>query len=164
MGILNSTGEYVMNLDPDDIFAENNDLNILYYSAKKYNVELVLFLLKRVDTNLININSLNNYLKSINLKKIKSTNVPNYLITNKFIKRNISLKSIQFFKEKIYGNKWNYHEDNIWSLLISGYAKSEKIIYKYFYIYLRNKHSLMSHRNTINIASIFLDLNHFFIC
>ena len=94
MGILNSTGEYVMNLDPDDIFAENNDLNILYYSAKKYNVELVLFLLKRVDTNLININSLNNYLKSINLKKIKSTNVPNYLITNKFIKRNISLKSI----------------------------------------------------------------------
>ena len=91
-----------MNLDPDDIFAENNDLNILYYSAKKYNVELVLFLLKRVDTNLININSLNNYLKSINLKKIKSTNVPNYLITNKFIKRNISLKSIQFFKEKIY--------------------------------------------------------------
>ena len=60
MGILNSTGEYVMNLDPDDKLAENNNLNILYYSAKKHNVELILFLLEKIESNLINITSLNN--------------------------------------------------------------------------------------------------------
>ena len=60
MGILNSTGEYVMNLDPDDILAEYNSLNTLYYIAKKKNAEVIEFLMKLIHSNQNNISSLNN--------------------------------------------------------------------------------------------------------
>ena len=66
------------------------------------------------------------------------------ILTNKFIKRELILKVYRSFKHKIYGNKWNYHEDNIWSKLITKYAKSKIILNKYMYLYLLNKDSLMN--------------------
>ena len=47
MGILNSTGEFVMNLDPDDQFIGVNNLKFLYYKSKKFKLDLIEFLLKR---------------------------------------------------------------------------------------------------------------------
>ena len=34
MGILNSKGEYLLNLDPDDELKDENDLEIIYKKAK----------------------------------------------------------------------------------------------------------------------------------
>ena len=43
------------------------------------------------------------------------------MITNKLIKREIFLKAYKEFKDEIYNGKWNYHEDNIWSILVNIY-------------------------------------------
>ena len=51
MGMKNSNGEYVMNLDPDDKFDDIDNLELLYNKAKISNSDLVIFLLKRIPLN-----------------------------------------------------------------------------------------------------------------
>ena len=43
MGILNSKGEYLMNLDPDDELVAPDNLEYLYEIIKKYNVDVISF-------------------------------------------------------------------------------------------------------------------------
>ena len=45
MGILNSKGEYLMNLDPDDQLKGTNNLKYLYNKAKRYNVDMIIFII-----------------------------------------------------------------------------------------------------------------------
>ena len=152
MGILNCTGEYVLNLDPDDMFSNIHNLEILYIMAKKNNTDLIIFKLKQIKLYKYNISKFNKIIKKFKLNKIKSKSGiinNNKLITNKFIKRKIILKVYKLFKIKIYKNKWNYHEDNIWSQLISKYSKSRILLNKYIYLYLLNKESLMRHLGNI---------------
>ena len=47
MGIINSTGEYLINLDPDDLFSSPNNLEFLYHKAKTLKVDTIMFLLKQ---------------------------------------------------------------------------------------------------------------------
>ena len=47
MGIINCTGEYVLNLDPDDQFQGINNLEILYRVAKFKNADMVIYLLEK---------------------------------------------------------------------------------------------------------------------
>ena len=42
MGILNSTGEYLMNLDPDDVIYGEDSLEYLYNQSKFYNLDILL--------------------------------------------------------------------------------------------------------------------------
>lgn len=149
MGILNCTGDFIMNLDPDDQFISENNLKFLYKKSQKYNSDLIEFLLKKLVVH--NISSLCYYIKLIWIKNIyyKWTNKIDILITNKFIKKDIIIKAFNFFKDKIYSNKWNYHEDHIWHFLINKYAKSKIIFYKYIYLYIINKDSLMNNRKNI---------------
>ena len=153
MGIINCTGEYVINLDPDDKFSSSNNLEILYNKAKRFNIDTILFLIKTIKKNDINKK------KNINPRKLYELNNSNFMkiakdffITNKFIKREIILKCFNSFKEKIYKNKWNYHEDNIWSLLIHKYSKNIIFFKKFIYLYFQNKESLM--HNLYNILQI----------
>lgn len=150
MGILNSSGEYVLDLDPDDMFSNKYNLEILYKNAKKHNTDLIIFKLKKIRTNKIKIPQINIFIRKININ-ISTTQKKNdnKLITNKFIKRKIILKAYMLFKNKIFGNKWNYHEDNIWCILINKYSKSKILLNKYIYLYLLNCESLMNHRGNI---------------
>ena len=43
MGILNSKGEYLMNLDPDDSFKGKYSLEVIYNKAKSRNVDILSF-------------------------------------------------------------------------------------------------------------------------
>ena len=43
MGIINSKGEYLMNLDPDDSFKGKYSLEIIYNKAKSNNVDILVF-------------------------------------------------------------------------------------------------------------------------
>ena len=76
-------------------------------------------------------------------------------MTNKFVKKEIFLKVLNEFKKKIYYNKWNYHEDNIWSVLLHRTAKSKKNINKYVYIYKMNNQSLIinKYKNSIEFKN-----------
>ena len=57
------------------------------------------------------------------------------------------MKAYNTFKEKIYGEKWNYGEDEIWSILVNKYARSKICIGKTIYIYNINKFSLINNKN-----------------
>ena len=43
MGILNCSGEYIMNLDPDDEFKDLDNLEYLYNKIKKSKVDILSF-------------------------------------------------------------------------------------------------------------------------
>ena len=53
------------------------------------------------------------------------------------------------YKKYIYGKKWNYYEDNIWSILVNKYAYSSTFINKKIYFYYKNKDSVMNNRGNI---------------
>ena len=55
MGILNSTGKYLMNLDPDDKLINNNDLQELYQTAELNNNDILIYLIKRIAVNSFDI-------------------------------------------------------------------------------------------------------------
>jgi glycosyltransferase involved in cell wall biosynthesis len=137
MGIINSSGEYLMNLDPDDKLQGKENLAILYHYSKKYNLDFIKFLHRRIPKSLIDINF------CINTDK-KQLYIADGWITNKFIKNQVFLKAYNNFKNKIYLYKWNYREDNIWSRLIYRYTKSNLILKKPIYLIIRNNESLMA--------------------
>ena len=145
MGIINSTGEYLINLDPDDLFSSPNNLEFLYHKAKTLKVDTITFLLKQKRRQTKKYN-----------RQLYEINKTNYLgimrdktMTNKFIKREIIIRCYNDYKDKIFGGKWNYHEDNIWSILIHKYSKSMIFIKEYIYLYFQNKESLMHNRYNI---------------
>ena len=53
------------------------------------------------------------------------------------------------FKQYIYSDKkWNYHEDNIWSILVNKLASSKLCVNKPIYKYNNINNSLMNIRNS----------------
>ena len=149
MGILNSSGEYLMNLDPDDKISDFKNLELLFNEAKKNNSDLIIFRLKKIYQKKLNFTLYNNIkihlLSSYGNNEVQKWKVHN-LVTNKFVKRNIFLKAYEFFKSRILTKRWNYGEDNIWSRLIHKYSNSKIYINKYIYIYFKNELSLMHNR------------------
>ena len=152
MGILNSKGEYLMNLDPDDELEGPGNLKYLYKIAKKSEIDLISF-------GIIIKNGLKRSKKVFCSKINKIQNQPeiinshykyyDYLIWNKLVKKKVFLNSYLLFKEKIFQEKWNYGEDEIWSSLIYKNANSMICIKKSIYIYNINNNSLMSNINNI---------------
>jgi hypothetical protein len=82
--------------------------------------------------------------------------IKDVLIWNKLIKKEIYLKAYEIFKNFIYNGKWNYHEDNIWSILVHRYAKSKLCVNKLLYIYNNNDNeSLINNRfNAIEFQNL----------
>ena len=161
MGILNSKGEYLMNLDPDDEFEGPDNLEYLYKKAIKSKVDLLSFaVLFKYNNEIIKTckNYHKNYRQTELFKSIfnSKNNLNDFLIWNKLVKRDLFIKAYEEFKDKIYGEKWNYHEDNIWSILVNKYAKSKVCLNKVIYIYndmndslMRNRHNLMELNNIL---------------
>ena len=157
MGIINSKGEYLMNLDPDDELEGPDNLEFLYYKAHQTKVDIISFgiIQKKNEYNYtngsnqpINLIKCNNYDKVIFQPNILNygNQLDDFLITNKLIKRNLLLKAYKIFKNKIYQGKWNYGEDEIWSFLVNKYAHSMICVKKGIFIYYLNNDSLMNHR------------------
>ena len=154
MGVYNSKGEYIMNVDPDDELEGVDNLEYLYNKAKKSKVDIISFATLYKSNEQITI-------KCTKFHKIyrqplifesafnSKNNLIDFLIWNKLIKREIYLKAYEFFRPKIYGEKWNYHEDNIWSILVNKYAKTMICVNKLIYIYNDFKDSLMKNRYDI---------------
>lgn len=154
MGIQNSRGEYIMNLDPDDELAGNDNLEYLYNKAKKNNVEVLSysFLYKSNNSTVIKCSNFDKILiqPEIFESAFNSNNILNdYLIWNKLIKRSLFIKVHRLFRQKNKTERWNFHEDNIWSLLINKYSRSMLCTNKLIYIYYSNEESFMNNRGNI---------------
>ena len=125
MGILNSSGEYIMNLDPDDELADNDCLEYLYNITRINHVDIITFMALNKKKNKT-INKCRNKISKVEVQpKLfysifdRNNLITDYWIWNKLIKREIFLKAYQMFKDEIYNGKWNYFEDNIWSIYFS---------------------------------------------
>ena len=154
MGILSSSGEYLMNLDSDDELNDYNCLKNLYNKAKRYNIDIInfIFMDKKLNKAINNCNKINIVLKQPELFfSIFHTNneIKDYNIWNKLIKREIFLKAYFAFKKEIYNWKWNYFEDDIWNILVNRFANSKLCINRAYYIYNYNKDSLINKKQGI---------------
>ena len=150
IGILNSKGEYLLSLDPDDELHGVHSLKYLYNKAKRYNVDMISFvILYMLKGNRIGpFSSCNRIIKQPELfnSGFRNDLLIDYYITNKLIKKNLFMKVYNIFKKKIYGKKWHYHEDNIWSILIRKYANTSIFINRIMYYYHTNNDSAMTNR------------------
>ena len=160
MGILNSVGEYLLNLDPDDELEGETNLEYLYEMTQNSKIDVISFSTFFKGKNKV-ISKCNNfhhvqYQPELFLSAFNSYNrLEDYLIWNKLIKKEVYLKAYEIFKDKIFAEKWNYHEDNIWSILIHKYAKSLRCTKKIIYIYNDFADSLMNNRfNIIDLKNI----------
>ena len=148
MGILNSSGEYLMNLDPDDeLSSDDESLEYLYNKAKSGNIDIISFglLFKKYNIKVIKCSNKYKIEKQPQLFKsiFDSQNMlTEVFIVNKLIKKEIFLKAYEAFKKEIYNGKWNYFEDNIWSILVNSIAQTKQCTDKIIYIYNNNKDSL----------------------
>ena len=148
MGILKSSGEYILNLDADDELETNDSLEYLYNKAKLTKADIVNF-------NILDKGSNSTIKKCTNFENIQiqpqlfnqifgeDNIIYDGLVWNKLIKKDIYIKSFKFFKEEIYNWKWNYFEDDIWSILVNKFANSKICVDKLVYIYNYNENSLM---------------------
>ena len=146
MGILNCTGEYVMNLDPDDRLEGDDNLEVLYKTSKTSDLDLLRYLIKIIPLNDYQIEESNKFNKN-------QFNMLDFFITNKFVKKKTILKAYEIFKSRIFSNKWNFHEDNIWNFLIRRSANTSSDINKFIYIYKMNDQSLMINKNIVEIKN-----------
>jgi glycosyltransferase involved in cell wall biosynthesis len=159
MGILKTTGEYIIDVDPDDSLYENNVLEYLYEIANKFRVDVVSFGFMQNHSIIFKCKIFNKILKQPKILEhafSKNNYIKDFLLWNKLVKRKLMLKSYKYFKNNIYLEKWNYAEDTIWSILINKYAKSMICIKKIIYNYNLNKESLMLNQyNIIRIKNYF---------
>ena len=142
MGVLNSTGEYLMNLDPDDELEGKDNLEYLYQKTKHSQIDVISFGtyfkgLNRVMLKCKNFHYVQNQPELFFSAFNSSNRLNDYLIWNKLIRRDVYIKAYEIFKDKIYGDKWNYHEDNIWSILVHKIANSLRCLKKIIYIYIQ---------------------------
>ena len=64
MGILNNTGEYIMNLDPDDRLEGIYNLQVLYNTSKSSDLDFVRYLVKIIPLNKEGIEGAENFNKN----------------------------------------------------------------------------------------------------
>lgn len=150
IGILNSSGKYIMNVDPDDELSNNDSLEFLYNQTIITNADIISFdiyderlkkIIKCKNNNIIQ----NQPLLFESIFK-KNNRINDFLIWNKLIRREIFIKAFHFFQKEIYNYKWNYFEDDIWNILVNKYATSKLCANKLIYIYHKNPDSLISKR------------------
>lgn len=150
MGILNSTGEYLMNLDPDDEINDNESLEYLYNQTQSIKVDIIQFtVFLKINNQTYKGNNINNILRQPKLYQStfsEKNEVSDYLIWNKLIKKETFLRAYEDFKIAIYNGKWNYFEDDVWNILVSKYARSKICIDRLVYIYNNYNDSLMNNR------------------
>lgn len=141
-----------MNLDPDDELSGKDNLKYLYKKINKLKTDYITFghIINWHDSNPTKVFLCSNFNKIQYQPEILNSNIEllDYLIWNKLVKNQLYKKALMFIKEQIYGQKWNYGEDEIWSILINKYANSKLCIKKSIYIYNINKYSLMKNRHS----------------
>ena len=148
-GVLVSSGEYLIFPDPDDILSKD----ILYYcysKAKNKEYDMIKFNLYAGNKrNILRI------IKNIKIQKIYQKNLSFYIfygegqlrqldysISNKFIKRDIYIKSLNYIDKYYLNQNMIVYEDGLINYMLYKYAKILYITKKVGYYYIQNQQSI----------------------
>ena len=155
MGILNSTGEYLLNLDPDDELEGDNNLEQLYELTQNSKIDVISFstYFKGLNRVMLKCNNFHHiqYQPELFLSAFNSSHrLDDYLVWNKLIKKEVYLKAYKFLEKRIFGEKWTHYDDNIWSVLVHKFANSMECINKTLYVHILNPTSLTNQFGSYN--------------
>ena len=154
--IINSRGEYIIFLDPDDLFLNPYLFQKLYNFNMKYNLDIIEFTVYYEDEDKNNLylpndhrsNHYHNFTNDI-IYQPELSNILFYdpesknlsfvycrNIWNKMIKKNIFLKTINFIGKEYYKNKYfNFAEDTAMNILNFQFSSNYSNIYLPGYMY-----------------------------
>ena len=143
-GVLKAKGKYVMILEQDDLYAQNNAFSTLYEEAEKNNIYILGFASIIGDINIENANlKVNRYIEAPVLfqpyisRRMYVHNSDNKIVrngdilSNYFFKTSFFIQSIKYIK-KYLDTKMNYYEDFLLFFLLTRNAYNLKQIKKIF--------------------------------
>ena len=166
---LNSNGEYIIELDQDDMFIRDNAFQLLYNEAKKYNLDLVqirdffkkkFYFIKRTPVNKIGLHYIRkkktHYKTQPEIKDKLFTEDNNYLLWGLLIRTDLYKNAIYHLWPFIINYKIIFNEDYFITSMIAKLAKNYKFINKFALIHL--KHSKSISHNYIQNKEFYLSL------
>ena len=166
---LNSNGEYIIELDQDDMFIRDNAFQLLYNEAKKYNLDLVqirdffknnFYFFKRTPVNKIGLHYIRekntHYKSQPELKDKLFTEDNNYLLWGLLIRTDLYKNAVYHLWPFIMNYKIIFNEDYFITSMISKLAKNYKFINNFALIHL--KHSKSISHNYIQNKEFYLSL------
>jgi glycosyltransferase involved in cell wall biosynthesis len=148
IAVLKSKGEFIIIPDVDDILSQNI-LKICYYVAKKNNYDLIRFNMysdKEFVFNSINDGLKNPIyqpeLKNILIYGLGYQKLIDGIISNKFIKRKIYIKSIDNIQKYYLSKYMPYFEDGLINFALHRKANSLFLLKRLGYFYIFNNNSI----------------------
>jgi hypothetical protein len=149
---LNSNGEFILELDQDDMFVRGDLFDIIYNESKKYGLELVQFrdfvkeefyFKKRTRINFGKSHWIfpkkTFYMEENQLKSTLFQDSNNYLLWGLLISSNLYKKSIYNIWEFIINYKFIYNEDYFSTTMILSLAHNYKYLNLFGIIHLKHK-------------------------
>lgn len=183
IGALNSKGKYIMALDSDDLFTNENLFHICYNEAEKNDLDILEYAGFHIKQQLLRLNkkypNVPFYLRYKEPDKIiKQPELFNFLyrknmdeivrlrdgyIWGKCIKSKVYKQSLEVIGDNIFTKNINFGEDRIVNFVFFFVAQSFKYINEFGIIYYNNsesiynsyKNELITHDELINLMSIY---------
>ena len=182
IGALEAKGKYIMHLDSDDLFINENLFNICYEEAEKNNIDILEFSGFRSKTKYLNISEVPRIPRYLRFKQnnitITQPELSNFIyrkndtrivqlidgyLWGKCIKTDIFKKALDILGKDIYTQKIFYGDDRIVNFILFRVANSFKYIKEFGIIYYNTANSILNskrilrncHDELFNIMSIF---------
>ena len=148
-GAFISTGEYLIFPDPDDILA-SDILNYSYTKAKKKNYDMIKYNLYYGNKIKILKTITNIKIQEVYQEKLSSfifygnghLEQTDYCIINKFIKRDIFIKSLNFIDKYYLNQNMIVYEDGLINFMLYKFSSSLYHTKKIGYYYIQNEQSI----------------------
>ena len=182
IGILKAIGQFIIILDSDDLFINENIFNICYNEATKKDIDIIEFSGYYLETPYFKLNKIPKVPYYLRFKKnneyIKQPDL-SYFIYQKFgendyklidgflcgklIKSTIFKMTLKIVGSNLYEQKINYGDDRIINFILFKVANSFKFIQEYGLIYNYNNKSITHlnkyinncHDELLNIMSLY---------
>jgi glycosyltransferase involved in cell wall biosynthesis len=161
LAALNSKGKYIILLDSDDIFVNENLFATCYREAETYNIDIIEFSGFEIYTKFLKINgklpTIPLYLKYKKKNQmVKQPELSNYMffkqngnykqidgyLCGKLIKTTIYINALKMIGKQIYNLKLNYGDDRMVNFILLKVANSFKFLEIYGFIYYYNRNSI----------------------
>ncbi len=171
LGVLYSKGKYIIIPDPDDIIT-NNILKVCYKLATKYKIEMIRFNIYMGNGKIFS----NDNVKKIKNRQIYQPELSTFLvyginelktidfgITNKFIKKEVYIRSLKSLNNFYLNMYITFMEDSILNFIFYHESKSFIFIKKIGYYYIKNGESISNNlfkanRLKLKFSFIFLKI------